>query len=204
MLRRFIMTAAVGAVVSLVAGVAQAELITFKFSGVIDSVADPAGIYENRIQNGSPYAATFVFDSATPDGLPTDSQRGFYRALSSTIVVGLVTFTGTDDDDGLGITDDPSWDWLALGCRATSSPDIGFASLEATFIDRTATVFSSDALPLPSTAPPLNAFQQVLFKGVSWANGSKFAGMITTFEVTPEPGTLWLLLLGVALARRRA
>lgn len=188
----------------LLADVIQASPITVRFSGVIDAVSDPGGIYANDIRDGDGYTATFIFDPTTPDGLPNDSRRGFYRALSSTIVVGLVTFTGTADENRLLITDDPSWDWLILGCRATSSPDIGFANLEATFIDRTATVFSSDALPLPAAAPPLSAFQQVSFKGGSEGNASKFAGTIDSFEISPEPSTLCLLLLGIAMARRRA
>lgn len=187
----------------LAGSAAQAATITLRWTGVVNGVYDPVGVFGGKIQNGDRCVADFAFDAAAPDLIPDDARRGAYRGLSATIQLGSVAFTGLDDATDLLIVNDASGDALTLSCQVAGSPDIGLAYLEARLMDWGALAFAGDALILPGTLPPLSAFQEVFFRGSGPGGMSKFAGSIDSLEITPESSALWPLLLGATMAWRR-
>jgi hypothetical protein len=193
-------------------GIAQASLIRFAFTGVIDN--DPFGVFDNAT-----FAGSYTFDSTMPQVLATPNSGGY--AGSGGIFNMNVAFTGTLDPsvdgpyiaDTLNITVNnnfpgPLDEYLVTGTSSTDS----MLSIEIRLDDFSGTAFSNTSLPL--TPPSLAAFTSVrfaLFDG-TLDNPIEAEGVLRTLQCTagcgtvPEPNAM--LLLGVALgafglARRR-
>jgi hypothetical protein len=178
--------------------VAEGVPITFQFSGVIDAVYDPTR-YGDAIMVGDAYSAAFIIDSTTPNQDQYNQHGGLYLPLSATLTVGQVTFAGVQNDrQGLRVQAQTSPAAMSLWSECSSSPDVGLLVLGGTFVDWTGGAPSSPAIPLPGTAPALSAFQDVYFDGTdSLTKLVQFHGTVTSLEVTPEPGTLTLMLFGI-------
>jgi hypothetical protein len=210
-MKRQLLVALLTALLSV--GTAQASLIRFAFTGVIDN--DPFGVFDN-----ASFAGSYTFDSTMPQVLATPNSGGY--AGTGGIFNMNVAFTGTLDPtvngpyiaDTLNITVNnnfpgPLDEYLVTGTSSTDS----MLSIEIRLDDLSGTAFSNTSLPL--TPPSLAAFTSVrfaLFDG-TLDNPIEAEGVLRTLQCTagcgrtvPEPHAM--LLLGIALgalglARRR-
>ncbi len=199
---QFVNCIGIAAFLALSSGITEAMPITFEFSGVINAVYDPDR-YGDNIEVGDTYSATFTIDSAAPNQDHSNPNGGLYFPISATLSVGQVVFAGVQSDrQGLHVQAQASPALISLWSECSSSPDVGFLILGGTLRDWTGTALSSPAIPLPGSAPPLSAFQQAYFEGTDpLTKRVQFRGTVTSFEVTPEPSALSLMLLGSAALR---
>lgn len=184
---------------------AQAELITFQFSGTVDSVQDPAGYLQGGVVPGSPFSGTYTFDSAATDTYPADPTVGRYvttTGASLTTLVGTLTLSSPGPVAvviGNGNSGDSydayTFPFVSSGLQI---PELGIALTETT-----GGVFVSDELPL--LPPDLTRFTTRRFslQGRPVGATEYFFVTGTTTTLTPEPGSLALFSIGALLSARR-
>ena len=80
MIRRPLIGALASATVGMLAGLspARAELVTWGFSGEIDSVLDSENVLEGAVTVGTPFSGRFTFETTTPDDNPSNPGLGEY------------------------------------------------------------------------------------------------------------------------------
>jgi len=196
---RFLMAFAVG---SMTLGVASAGAvpITFEFGGVVDSVSDPHSVLHGEITPESSFSGSFTFDSTPPDSEPDDPELGLYESSSATshVQIGSLLITApTGAPHTITVFDGPS-DRLSMSNNGYEAGGFQILELGVSPLDRSATVFSSDALP--TTAPEPVAFDLARFHlaaGPSAFEDFDVLGTVTYF--TPEPGALVLFVTAMAL-----
>lgn len=185
---------------------APAAPITFTYTGEVTGVRDDGPYLDGSITVGTPFWGTYTFESSTPDDYPNDPRARYTfpasQALVMTLRIGSYDLLAPLD---FIFVDNAQKD----GYRVQSSPfplGVKLADLNFSYIDLSAGVFDSDALP---TEPPdisrFNNFGGFTFASVDQV-GDSFAvgGEITS--ITPEPQTAILGILGLccSLLRRKA
>ncbi|MFA6426723.1 MAG: hypothetical protein WCW64_11170 [Phycisphaerae bacterium] len=196
-------------------GLAQAVPITIQITGNITSVGGYTEAIPSTIHAGVTFTGIYTYDSATPDS-DSSVHRGVYQRNSPygiSIVVGGYEFKTapnhvnqfkmliTNDDPVNGVHDY----YTVLGYQNISIPSIGF---EVEYIswklgDSTHSVLSSDALP--ATVPVLTDWNSNVLKigGLYGPNLSGLSIYGTVTQVTPEPLTGILMIMGMLFVRRK-
>lgn len=192
----------VGWVITTSAEPARGEVVTWDFAGNITSVLDSSGLLGGAVSVGTPFSGSLTFDSSTPDSDPDPdlaTYQGTLVQLSG--LIGSVPFGGPIiGQDRITIANGlPSVGSDAF--NVFSGTDLGGQPMS--FIlnmnDPTGNAFSSTDLPVGP--PDLALFDSVTIRFFTQQQGIDVKGEITV--LTPDPGTLWLLGAGAAVAFRR-
>lgn len=204
MLRRLAGKLVLGAValmiLSLAADPAEAKLITFRYSGVVTSVTDYNGVFGGLVSVGDSFAATYTFDSETPDSA-ADPWYGSYRSSTTAMqtTIGSLCLGAEGISNQIGIIDHAVGDYITFGTYSFTSSGIQIGELTFSLGDLTGTVLSSDALPL--VVPRLSVFDECKL----FLSGAQIPGIGSAslqgeiLALTPEPCTAMLLAYGLGL-----
>jgi len=219
-LRNLVLTAAT---VGMIALTAQADSITFIFTGHVVTVEDMSGVLGGSITTGTPLSGTYTFDSLTPDSNAfPDVGDYLHTSAGNGIIANMGPFTFQTDPNAvdflLEVVNRPlrdnyllrSFNNIASGPLPPVSEELHIAwQLD----DPTATALTSDALPL--TPPDLSQWEQVfaftvdnpgsefpLFSSESppFPDQGRFFIRAIIDSVSPIPEPTTLLLLGSGLA----
>jgi len=200
-MRRMILSA-IG--LTVLAGTVQAGPVTFEFAGEINFVRDDDNLLGGDVTVGTPFSGLYTFESTTPDADPDETRRGLYNDAITFVSgeVAGIAFAGPDGPRGLvEVLDFPNTSFDAFGVFA----DVAFLGasfdLSLDLLDRSGTVFQSDALP--TIAPDVSLFDLATF---SILDGSETIPLSISGEITthvPEPSTLALLGTGLLIALKR-
>ncbi len=196
---------ALGMVASLPAR-AAAYPITFYFSGVIDAVNDPEGVLDGIVRTGRSFSGSYTFDSTMADLRPSDPILGIYGPPGPLIFfnIDMLQVTVTADNSRIAVSNSQRWGDSYGPAAIVPFPlgELTVLEIGLTFHDTDGMAFAGDELPLQ--APDLEVFETARL----WAHGRRqgaqdfsIEGTVTT--LTPEPGSLLLLVLGFALPARR-
>ena len=204
----------VGTACLLVIDNVRAGPVTWEFSGVVTAIRDDLGLmhdaFDGAIDAGSGFAGAFTFDDAMPVkvGSPSNPRYG-YLVASFTGLVGTVplTLASTDHDSPL--------DTLVYTSGVDNLIDlhtfVRFPYLDRFYliifpINAQENSFLSGDPPI-TTIEPGQDLARFRFVYNTKGEGIGMVGSIFDLHVVPEPGTLTLLLAGMAvtiqLSRRR-
>jgi hypothetical protein len=195
---------------------AIAAPITFEFSGYInqaDEDIDP--LLASTFSYGDVISGSYTFDSTEP------GVDGFYELTGFSVTVGgyIATYDASADPGFIYVGNDIEyapglyWDEYSV-ISDLDGPEVEgltpyYASLG--FFDYSATVFSSDALPLDASLLAPFGDGQFLMSFIDPQNDETYDlnGVITNVQtsVVPLPGALLLLLSGLAslfVAKKRS
>jgi len=189
----------------------QAELITINLSATVNYVEDIGNKLEGKINVGSTITGYYTYDSTTLDSSPSDPTQGNYWYYSSPagifLTVGGFNF-GTNPDNVnflVSIGNNASGQDNYLVRSYNNSPLSNGAlvgNIDWQLDDHTATVFSSDVLPV--TEPVLDQWQtNVLSIYGGGADDFFIDADVTSVQLVPEPATFLLLTAGVLILKRR-
>jgi len=201
---------------------ANAQIVSFEFSGTIQQVTDPGGLLPADITAGVPYSGIVTYDtSRVTDFVPGDSGNGVYRfqgssandyAMNATVGTHTISWNPTPTLPNYIQAYLLSNHLLDYGAR---QPQLDGAQPPGSIVDwnanvslwdTTSTALSSDALP--TSAPVLGLFDQPTFylQAANGADNYYFGGPITSITPVPEPASAALAaavgLLGLGLWRR--
>lgn len=181
-----------------------AASITFTFSGVVNNVDNVFGLFDDSVQIGTPIRGSYTFNSATPDGDPSDNTFGIYRNSQGhsglSFSVGNYTFGG--NDISIRVTSRDSSDgstYGLVGSVKTNDPFKQDSYLHLVLPRAKQDVFSSDSLPL--TPPDLELFTDgIIYFDYNYLSGfGSFSGTVNSLKVAavPEPSSvLGILVMG--------
>jgi len=193
------------AVLLVAAPMATAELITFEFAGVIDSVDDPHNLLEDSIHVGDTFAGSYTFDPDTPDSRPNDPQRGTYDSPGPTInlAMGILDILVESSNARTGVSNDYyGQDGYRVGMiQPFQLGELRILEMAISLRDLTSSALDSDVLP--ASPPDLASFQSRSL----WVQGERdgfddftLRGHLTSL---PEPATLSVSLIVLAHVLRR-
>ena len=199
-------------ILALSANSLQAAIIIIDLTAEISDVDDLGELLEGLVNVGDIITGSYTYDSATPDSKPLETVGDYWHSSQpygiSLSVGGFVFQTDLDNvyfvvsvsNNHLG---DDRYSLRSYSNLPLSS-GVLVDHIAWQLVDYSATALSSDALP---TTPPVLENWESIF-GITIDFGYKGSSMIrahvTSAELVPEPGTIFLLGLGVlALIRKR-
>ena len=192
----------------------EAASITYKFTGSVNSVTNTTGFLNNSISTGTPFTASFSFDSDSVDNSETESNFGSYNGLSVKADVGNFSFESNSQRfDLVEILVDSSAE--SNGYLYTAFNAENEISLDLSLFDSKGTAITSKLLP--GQPPLLSSFTNNFFTIFSSEPSNDIfdiSGSITSItsvfnesENTPQPvpepstglGIMALLVIGAGL-----
>ena len=191
-------------VILAVSGVqAIAVPVTFQFSGQVTGVIDFGGVLGGAVTVGQTFQGSYTYESTLPDtnmNPDPDSSIGYYASPASVMHVSIGSLdVWSGIHNAILVYNLPTGDRLRLQSWGFDSAGLQGVHMGVDLSDDSASVLTSDALPLP--VPPISGFTTARFflEGEqSDQNWYGFNGVIV-----PEPGSLLLALLGSLPAGRR-
>jgi hypothetical protein len=209
--RRTIIMAVIFVVVGLAGGKVRAAIIEIGITAEIAEIDDPYGLLNGQLGVDDILGGRYIYDSSTPDS-STLATFGSYEHYSQPYGInlsggGFVFRTNPDNvyfhvgisNDHAGVDNYAISSWNNLGLYG----DVYVSEINWQLDDSSGTALSSDTLP--TTAPALGDWN--LDWGIRIDGGipdeyGKFIesfhirAPVTSVEVIPEPGTVFLLGLG--------
>lgn len=185
---------------------ATAAPVTFQFEGYLTN-AHPDHQAEYGFGVGSPFVASYTFNTTMTDIAPADPKIGAYRggftAVSLTIGGHLLLPPGPflpADDHVIGISRDPSRDFsydVVSNLQSRATNGTGLLQMSFQLTDPSQTAFDSDALPVHP--PSLSSFanKEAVFYVATSTGGGQARGLITSLTAVPVPAAV--LLFGTGL-----
>ena len=194
------------AVLLALAGPAQADTVTFQFSGAVTQVlADPVF---GDITFGEAFTGSLSFDSTATDLIPDDPTIGSYTFSSP---FGMSVRVGSHDFDAFGSLDIEILNSAVDQYTAFASSQAGDLNMSLFLLDNTGTALDDDHLP--SGMPAFDSFAERDFQlsGFLSGGGIQLDGEISapSLQAVPEPRPLipviavsvFLLALGYRFVR---
>jgi hypothetical protein len=210
----FLPLLAVAGVLLLASSGAQADTITYTFTGTVTSV-DPS--LSGTFNTSQTLSGSFTYESSTPGFLNGSDSSGFsnYPNALTNLVMTVGSYTaappfGTDIFSGIQVANNFFGDdRFVLSSRLTGtqfngSNPLGFISLD----DTSQGAFSDTKL---TDVGDLTGWTSLPNRSGSWyiafsvtGGEPNISGLLTSVtQVTPEPGSLVLLGTGLAMVARR-
>ena len=196
---------------------ARGELVTIRIEGVVDYVSDPFGLVDGEITAGTAITGTYTYDLTTPDSNPLAEVGDYEHGLAPSgfrMTAGGYEFRTDPANVNFLIESIDNYaevDALLLVSYNNLFPldGITFTNITWTLHDYTGSALSSPTIS--ATAPVIDDWEVNLFQigGSEFGRrvpGSKtfgISGYMTSAVVVPEPATMFLLVAGIAVLRRR-
>ena len=197
--------AVLGAVL-FVMGTAKGDPVSLQFTGSVTQV--PLDEVFGDINEGDAIVGSFSYDTSAADLIPLDPLTGSYTfnaPFGMSVSIGTHSFS-TSGSLNIGILNGFVTQYSVLATSET-----GDLTFEILLQNNSGAIFADDHLP--SSAPPLAAFDQrdFHFDGVFDGAEVQADGRISTLtgQDTPEPKTHvellagWFVLVALAFRRRR-
>ena len=201
----------VAAVMFAAAQPAAASLITIDIEAVVDSVDDPDGWLEGKINPGDIITGSYTYESSTGDSNPSESV-GDYEHFSPPagiwLSVGGFDFEtdAADVDFLLEILNDVISGGLHDGYIIRSYSNLPlYTGVSVDHISWVLSDYTASALPndgLPAIAPILTQWESIYGLRLHGERGGYIVDAHVTSAI-PEPSTTLLLLLGIVLLRNK-
>jgi len=195
---------------TFIAAHVHGAIITWEFAGEVTVVDDPQGTLGGRVQVGDPLAGTYTFDSTMPDAWPYEDPtyaRYYSGASGIAVSIGNLMVNGPAPNCFMTVVNRDDEDRLTVFGGGFESNEIRIAEFAIGFRDLTASVFSSEALPL--VPPDLNDFSIHAFSLQGSAPDSsctvqfQFGGTISSFTPEPLSAAGWIILFAYFIKRQR-
>lgn len=186
-------------VITALAGPAQAEMMAYEFTGVVDWVGaiGSGWVLDNSVTVGTPFSGRFTFDSDAPDLDPaTDESRYSNPGFSLSVDVGSYSWSSGDGATEGSVVVGGFW-FGAVGFPAGSSLWANHFICGLTVPE-----LSGGALPV-EPFPLLNSSFSAKIQDVPFSGESQFGGHLTQFNIVPEPAAVLLIAVGLALLQHR-
>ncbi len=199
------------AVLAATAAPGQAEIITFHYSGTVESLDFTNGT-PTEFAPGDTISGTYTFDSTTTD---TDSNPGIgvYVSSISSLSTTVGSYTASFVNSEIVVQDNffSASDFYQISGGSSSGPSVSGIPLNSFSLwlnDTTGTMFSNDSLPLiptdPATVPGSpQTFITLSFFGSDSGGPNELGAVYATLdtltlvtEQVPEPST-YAGLLGI-------
>lgn len=210
-------------VVLLSFSIANADIVTFNFTGVVTGILrnDSNGTFGNAFHSGDPVSISYTIDTATPPepdkyGFLGPNRAVYFNAGTVNYSISGYNFSGlarvgiSNDIPGDGSWSGLSYDGFTLGPMTWSLPsefsNFNPTSLFVQFFDLSGSMFNSTSLV---TDLPFASLTQINgFRIDSKLNPDDWAGLNFTLNTAPVPipGAVWLLgsgIVGLAALRRK-
>lgn len=208
---RYWIGAVAGAWACVMAGPAQAGLITIEYTGTVSLVYDGLGTLPSSIAPGAEFTLSYTFDSTTPDAFPGDSNSGYFPQSSGvfvnfTAVIGGIEFVldSTTTDGFIHIIDHAYYDQIVA--RGAMQDAYGYSDIVASqdFLDLLpANAIFGDGLPTLAPDPADFTVRQLSLFGRG-PGAFDFFGILAghpqfaRIVVVPEPSSMALFGAGLA------
>lgn len=187
----------------------HASMVTGEFTGTIKSVLDPSGVLGGSgiVPGATTFTGEFSFAPSTlPDG------TGDYSTLSIVCTIeGLGQFTvDASNDTAIVMHTDNAFDHDFL--LFTDTDDNLTFAFSTFLLEQLATTIASDSgISLVAADGPISLEQAAadeleILITTSGQDGYSIKGVVTSLQVVPIPGAVWLLasgLLGLVGVRRK-
>ena len=150
----------------------EAQIVTFNFSGTLQTKFDPSNALPASITSTSAFTGTVSYDiGAVPDSAPADTSYGYYiynvPGLNMNVSIAGNTFASmapSNHTDVFIIHDEPpgtpydelDWEVSTLALNGAAMPAVTAANMDVDLQDQTSTALNTDARP--SAALPLIIF----------------------------------------------
>lgn len=182
------------ALAPLAAPVAVADVLTFRFDGVVDSNTFTSGPW-TFADPGDEFIISYSFDTGASDSNPDPSLGDFSDSINSFAVIAGTAFQVGGVGSIQVVNNSAGQD--AYGVTMPLTAGLA-ASINLTDLSQAA--FASDALPLDLA---LDSWQGRLMRvGSAPTGGPEILGTIRSFTIIPAPAA-GVTLLGCLLAPRR-
>lgn len=179
---------------------AAGEVIQFEFAGDLTSLNDPGG----HAGGATTFSGAFVFDTTAEDTDPSPTI-GQYAGVEFNLDIGGIGIVPPTVNVTVGNNEMAGWsqiDRLVVTGTGRTPSNIDVANLAIALVDNSAGVFSSDALPTSLDLADFWAGHD-LYLTATLADGSALSANGTITTLVPEPMTVGMLMVSVALWRRR-
>jgi hypothetical protein len=194
--------------------VSSGDLITIGLTGRVDVVGDPQNYFGGQIQINDMVTGTYTYDTSVLDSEPCDPSVGAYWHYNSpcgvSVFISGFNF-GTDPNNvrfsvGTGDNYPGLGDIYSFSSRNNLPLPNGVPveSIIWQITDSTGLALSSDALP--TTAPNLDDWDMDYGLNIKGPPREAPFGIkvdVTSVKLIPEPATLFLIALGIAIYRYR-
>lgn len=176
---------------------ASASIVKHDFAGQV--LSSQGNWITNGVAVGDPVTGFFAYDLATPDGDPS-SDGGLYL-LSQPDIFALTVdgFVFSAGPVQISVANDGGGSFDQFNYKVTPPVSSGALTLSSGYIvleDSTATAFNSGALPVSLNLGDFDIAR--VWLGADPAGGSVLGIIITSLTLVPEPGSLLLLVTGLA------
>lgn len=180
---------------SLMTSMAAADIVTFRFDGMIDTNTISSGLWSFATP-GEAFVVEYSFDLDAADSNPDPGVGAFSACIESFAVIAGTAFQ-TGATGGVSIADNMA----GIDEYLATLPLTNGMAAWIRLTDGGETALSSDALP---GSLDFDAWQDRSFRVAPASGpGGEVLGTITSITIVPAPGAAVVMAAGLIVGRRR-